>query len=602
MKHGVGKRQLMVLTLLGILFGGVIITCIGGSNMEFSANSPNPSAVGDPLVDGNVTQVTRNIYFTKYLLAEVIDIFTYKNNGSNSLTKFIFCTDSDYDSKLIFLSASGLAGNSLPVSKSPLLMNGYETYEVDLIEPLSPGSVQKIMIRSIYTNLTGTSGTYSAQDCQFQFNLFPISPYEILSYTCTITMPSSATVNTFLPDPPVKTGTSGTWAINDLTAFSSYPVNISFTYNDAPILQMTTLNRRIVIDPWGYLNVEEDHVLSNMGLLPVNSYSYRVPKNATNFQIWDDLGGIQGSDLSSVINDDGKTKNLTINLNTNRARLLGGNQFKYTTSYRLVFEMQLSSSWNNYFLNIQTFTSQMDFLIISETTQVILLTGVTLNEVTPSPDQLIVEETKIVATYSSSMVSPLHNRIIQVTFQVNGFWMMLRPFIFILLIAIMVSVYVFLRKIVRREVTSAIQERVNIPTKSLQEYVSIYEEKSALLRELDQLNEDVKLKKVAKKEYNKRVSNIMEKKKEAEEDLKPLGKVISEADERFRKSIEKFQFYEAERLSVEDSLKALEARYRRGAIPSRSAYLKLTSDFIKRLEKIQNDIDKLLNEFKSYIY
>ncbi len=602
MKHAEGKRRFVVLTILGLLFGGVLITCIGSSSYEPSGNLPNLSGAGDPLVDGNVVSTTRQVFVSKYLLTEVYDTYSYRNNGSTSITKFKFCTDREYDSKLLYVTASQLAGSSLPVSKSALLLNGYETYEVALLEPLLPGDIQKIKITSIYANLTSTAGTYLTQSCSFGFNLYPVTPYEIDTYTCSITMPSTAEMDSYFPNPPVKSGTSATWSVDDLSPFSSYHVSINYTYSDAPILQMSSINRRIIVDPWGYISVEEDHVLLNTGLIPVDSYSYKIPKNATNFDMWDDLGGIQGSTVSSTLNDDDKTKNVTINLNTNRARLLGGNQFKYTTSYRLVVEMHMSSSWNSYYLNVQTFTSQMDFLIVSESTQLILQTALAMKDVTPNPDQIVVQDTKIIAIYSASMVSPFHNRIVQVTFQVNGFWMMLRPFLFILLIFVIVSLYVFLRKVVRKEITPQMLERINIPTKSLQEFVSLYEEKSAFLRELDKLNEDVKLKKVAKKEFNKRVSDILEKKKELDGDLKPLSKEIAEADDRFKKSIEKLQFYEAERLSIEDSLKALEARYRRGAIPSRSAFLKLTSDFNKRMEKIQNDIDKILNEFKSYIY
>ncbi len=602
MKHGLGNRKLVVLALFGLLFGGVLIACVNASKPEVSAVAPLSAGVGDPLVNGKLTVVTREVRITKYLLTEVYDTYSFSNNGSSSLTEFVFCTDDDFDGQLLYVTASGVAGDTYPVTKRSLLLNGFQTYEVELLDVLSPGSVQQIKITSVYANLTQTTGNYQSQECNFNFNLYPVSPYLMSTYKLTINLPSTATANTFIPDPPVKTGTSGTWTINDVAAFSKYPVGINFTYSDAPILQMNSLNRRITIDPWGYLNVEEDHVLFNTGLLSVTTYSYRIPKNATNFQMRDDLGGIQGSVVTPEINDDGKTQNVTINLNENRARLLGGNQFKYTTSYRLVFEMQLSSSWNTYYLNIQTFTSQMDFLIVSETTQIILMTGMTLNEVSPNPDQIIIEQTNIIASFADSMISPFHNRIVQMTFQVDGFWMMLRPFIFIVIILIAASAYVFLRKIVHREATPSLTERINIPTKSLQEFVQIYEEKSALFRELDQLNEDVKQKKVAKKEYTKRVNGILAKKKETDEDLKPLAKVIAEADERFRKSIEKLQYLEAERVSVEDSLKALEGRYRRGAIPSRSAYLKLTSDFVKRLEKIQNDSDKLLNEFKSFIY
>jgi hypothetical protein len=603
MKRGVGKLKLGVLLLFGLLFGGVLFTCISGSLFQSSHTSQNPSIAADPLVYGKVVDAQRDITFTKYLLTEISDTFSFQNNGSTSLTKFIFCTDADYDGKLLFVSASGLAGETYPVTKNTLLLNGYNTYEVELLEALAPGEVQRIKIITIYANLTYTYATeYSTQECNFTFTLSPISPFEISEYSCNIYLPKSASGMSSAPNAETASDNVGTWTGTNLEPFSEVPITLAFFYTDAPILQMNSLNRRIIIDPWGYLIVEEDHVLFNTGQLPVYSYTYRVPLNATNFKIWDDLGGIQGFELAGVFNPDGKTKNVTVNLNVNRARLLGGSEFTCTTSYQLVFGMHLSSSWDKYYLNLQMFTSQMDFLVLLDTTQIILQTGVTLNTISPHPNQIHVQETKIIATYTSEMVSPQHNRIVHVTFQVDGFWMMLRPLIFILLLLVIMSSYVFVRKVMRKQVSAEHLERVNIPTKALNDFVSAYEEKSALLQELDQLNENLKLKKVAKKEYTKRVADIQVRKKETEEDLKPLAKVITEADERFRKILEKLQFSEAERVSIEDSLKALDARYRRGAIPSRAAFQKLFSDFTKRLEKIQNDVDKLLNELKSYIY
>ncbi|OLS13459.1 MAG: hypothetical protein RBG13Loki_2913 [Promethearchaeota archaeon CR_4] len=604
MNQGVSTRKLGVLLLFGILFGGILLTCISASHSQTLYTSQNPSIAADPLIDGKVIEVIRDITLSQYLLTEVSDTYSFENNGTTSLTKFIFCTDADYDAKLLLISASGVAGETYPIVKNSLLFNGYNAYEVEFLEALAPGDVQKIKITTTYFNLTFTSGTYTTQTCKFTFNLYPISPFEIDSYICVVTLPQGASGTNFSPEPSTTTENFATWKTSDVVAFSKLAVTADFSYTAAPILQMNSINRRIIIDPWGYLNVEEDHVLVNTGLLTVQSYSYKIPKNATEFQMWDDLGGIEGSVVTEEVNLDGKTKNVTINLNNNRAALLGGNQFKYTTFYRLVSSMHLSSSWNKYYLNIQIFTSQMDFLIITDTTQVILQTANTLDvkTISPSPNQILMQETKIITTYTSEMISPRHNRIVEISFEVNGFWMMLRPLILILIILVVISGYVFLRKVVHKKGPVELVDRVNIPTKALQEFVSAYEEKSALLRELDQLNEDLKMKKVAKKEHTKRLNNIQERKKETEEDLKPLTKTIAEADERFRKIIEKLQFCEAERISVEDSLTALENRYRRGAIPSRTAFQKLYSDFTKRLEKIQNDVDKLLNELKSYIY
>ncbi|HMF30951.1 MAG TPA: hypothetical protein VKK79_06035, partial [Candidatus Lokiarchaeia archaeon] len=369
-----------------------------------------------------------------------------------------------------------------------------------------------------------------------------------------------------------------------------------------PILQMNSIARRIIVDPWGSVTVQEDHVIFNTGQLPVTTYNFRIPLNATNFTITDAFEAVEGASVSSTTNWDGKTVNVTVSLATNRAPLLAGDTFRYTISYELPLSMFASESWNNYYCFLQSFPTQMDFLIVSETTQIILNGGSSVTSVSPNPESTIIEGMQTTLTFSDSMVSPLQQRVVQISYQVNVFWIIWRPLVFILMFFVASAAYVYARKGLRKVPTQGMADQINIPAKDLQQFVSLYEEKSALQQELDTLNEDVKMKKIPKKSYNKRVKDIQTKSKELDEDIKPLRKSLGESDERFRKIMEKLQFFEAERISVEDSLLALDARYRRGAIPSRSAFQKLYSDFTKRMQKMQRETDKLLSELKSYIY
>ena len=74
-----------------------------------------------------------------------------------------------------------------------------------------------------------------------------------------------------------------------------------------------------------------------------------------------------------------------------------------------------------------------------------------------------------------------------------------------------------------------------------------------------------------------------------------------EINETFENIVKRLDVLEAERISVKDSLTLLESRYKRGRLPSRAAYQKLSDDFKKRRKKIDRTIDKLIQQLRSYL-
>ncbi|MFX0187071.1 MAG: hypothetical protein ACFE8A_04975, partial [Candidatus Hodarchaeota archaeon] len=69
----------------------------------------------------------------------------------------------------------------------------------------------------------------------------------------------------------------------------------------------------------------------------------------------------------------------------------------------------------------------------------------------------------------------------------------------------------------------------------------------------------------------------------------------------FENLVKKIELLETERVSVKDSLNLLETRYKRGRLPSKSAYLKLSDNFLRRRKKIDRSIDKTIQQLRSYL-
>jgi hypothetical protein len=140
-----------------------------------------------------------------------------------------------------------------------------------------------------------------------------------------------------------------------------------------------------------------------------------------------------------------------------------------------------------------------------------------------------------------------------------------------------------------------------IPVNEIREFCSLYEEKNALTLEMRQAEEDAKRKKLAKKNFKNIITKNTAKVDEIQQELTPFKSILNESGEVFENIIKKLDVLEAERISIKDSLNLLESRYKRGRLPSRAAYMKLSDDFKKRRKKIDRTIDKFLQQLRSYL-
>ncbi|GAH36106.1 unnamed protein product [marine sediment metagenome] len=112
----------------------------------------------------------------------------------------------------------------------------------------------------------------------------------------------------------------------------------------------------------------------------------------------------------------------------------------------------------------------------------------------------------------------------------------------------------------------------------------------------------MKRKKLTKKKYLNELKKYDSKLKSLENELTPLRKILEESTKIFVNIFKKLELLEAERFSLKDNINLLENRYKKGKLPSKSAYEKLLGDFLKRREKVRKAIDRQIHELKAYIY
>ena len=156
-------------------------------------------------------------------------------------------------------------------------------------------------------------------------------------------------------------------------------------------------------------------------------------------------------------------------------------------------------------------------------------------------------------------------------------------------------------KVRKKEDATPILKREFIPINEIREFCALYEERNASILEVRQAEEDAKRKKIAKKNLKNILSKNSAKIDEIQQEIIPFKEVLIETGEIFYNIVKRLDLLEAERISIKDSLNLLETRYKRGRLPSRDAFIKLSGDFKKRRKKIDRTIDKFLQQLRSYL-
>ncbi|MFX1596903.1 MAG: hypothetical protein ACFFBK_12670, partial [Promethearchaeota archaeon] len=337
----------------------------------------------------------------------------------------------------------------------------------------------------------------------------------------------------------------------------------------------------------------------NLGEIDFSTISLKIPKNARNLYISDYLGEIQGITVQSIFNS--KYNSIGINLIENRVRLIPNSTFTFNVEYYLPFETNVSLNWFQQSIQIDLLSTIYDYLGRSQTTKIIIEGCYAIKSITDPPEAIKKSEGATIIIYRSDFVNPIETKVIQLTFTLDIFELILRPIIFILIISLIASLFVLYIKTRKKGSDITILETKFIPVNEIREYCSLTEEKHALILEIRQAEEDSKRKKMAKKKYKNILDKNTSKIEEIQKEVVPFKKVLIEAGETFESIIKRLDVLEAERLSIQDSLSLLESRYKRGRLPSRAAYIKLSNDFKKRRKKIDRTIDKLIQQLRSYL-
>ena len=365
-------------------------------------------------------------------------------------------------------------------------------------------------------------------------------------------------------------------------------------------LEIEKINKDIYISPWGIIKNIEEITIENAGIVEVALLSMKIPIDAINVKVYDDLGEVLGVSLIDSI-DDVSTKIVSIQLYQNRVSLTPASKFKFFLEYYLPPEKYISYNWLQQSISINLLTTKYEYLIYEQTTNVFIEGCASVDYMSSLPEALHNSGNSKVLVYSTENISPIVKKNVLLTFTIDLFEIFLRPVVFVMIIALLSSIFVLAIKTLKREEQVSIFKKEFIPTSEIREFCSLYEESNALVLEIRKAESETKRKKLAKKTYKNLLSKNTSKIDQIKEEINPFKKILMETNDTFNNIVKRLDVLDAERISISDSLNLLETRYKRGKLPSKAAYQKLSDDFFNRQKKLDRTIDKYIQQLRSYL-
>jgi len=568
-----------------------------------------------------IVQLIRRTNLSASGLININDKMVILNENDNPINSILIAIPLRDSSNLIYINTVGQTENTLLTERSHGVMGSYEMVKIYFDSPLLPSQETTINVKQTYNNLL----SYEIAELEeglnqlIHFNglLFPLLPYRSEGDVKSIyVIPPLAELHTRkqfnsmgnLVGGNIVYDLATSLSINHLDPFLENLNENNETTVSIKTLQLTGLeiekiNREIFISPWGIIKNTEEVTIENVGIIGVALFSLNIPVDAKNVKIYDDLGELFGSIVNSPTDSSKKVLSIRLSgtVDSNRVSLTPNSKFKFFIEYNLPHEQYVSYNWLQQSISINLLMTNFDFLIHEQTTKVVIEGCGTIDYTSSPPEAIFKTVGTRILVYSSEMVSPFEKKIILFTYTVDIFDLVLRPTIFIMIIAFLSSIFVLIIKTRKREEDESVFKKEFIPTSEIREFCSLYEEKNALVLEIRNAENEVKRKKRAKKTYKNLLTKNTAKIDQIKEEIIPFKKILMETSDTYNNIIKKLDILDAERISVNDSLNLLESRYKRGKLPSKAAYQKLSSDFFNRRKKIDRTIDKYIQQLRSYL-
>ncbi|MFX0196836.1 MAG: hypothetical protein ACFFCW_11970 [Candidatus Hodarchaeota archaeon] len=410
----------------------------------------------------------------------------------------------------------------------------------------------------------------------------------------------------------------------NLTAMDIFP-RIQFEYTSIRPLGTCLENERTVrIVPWGYLLVTERQLLQVNGaeltgtpIRGLEKVKLTIPQNASQLIGYDAMGNLT-LDLSESANF--STVEVTF-----RNIIRGTSSYEFYFSYRLPLKEHITVDDDTGFLTLELpVVSGFNWTIRELTEHIILPEGGTFHpdyfqntsffEIIGTSDKqinltrsgeiqeesgfgILIQRQKM--TLTAQNLFEYHYGNIAISYRSSSLSLLQIPLLISAFLFILGFVYIGTHQIrIRVTPTRAIERE--IPIKLLEDFVTVYNDKTALDERLRRLDERFRRRRITRTAFQHEKRVLDRELKQTENRVSTLKAQLRAEGRRYRDMIEELEVNETEKVTILSSAEELTDRRRKGRI-SKEVLERLKREYTRRLQRTVNRIDRILVEMREEI-
>lgn len=589
----VGRPPSLVLPLL--LFLLLFIASLGANVTAVGAETTAP----DP-VDIRVNHRIHIQNGGSVIINDTISLSTQVNETVKPLQNFSLGFPYEYSSNLVYCFAYDASNPNVRLEVA--MDTGLERiyfYGVRVTFPspvdISDGGSYNFTVVFVLSELVFPSGTL------FNLTRFPIYPsltQDASMYNVTVTLPPQAEFTD--SSHAFSTTQVGLRQIlnhtkEHLESYARESAWLTFDGGGAFLLiQSSEVRRDITLDEMGGFHVSDTYHIINKATTFLTEIKIGLPKGAYDVYARDAMGS-----LGKPRVEPGK-KNVTAYTNatmTFRNPITTDQATDFTLDYRLPWDSYVSQqSFRNFNLTF-TFLERFDWIVRKLTVTIKLPNGAQFVPELSSEDPDVVNKGvfREALTFSRYNVTSLHDLGFSVTYRHLVFWASFQPMLFAGIFVLALFGIALLWRAPRPPVPV-----IPVSMEVLRGFVDAYEERRGILRELETMERQARKGKIPRRRYKVRRRTLEGRLSTLSRDITDLRGKMRKAGPRYADMMRRIEIAETELAGLEDMIRGISLRRRRGELSSET-YRRLLGEYHKKRERAKTTIDGLLLRLKEEI-
>ena len=385
---------------------------------------------------------------------------------------------------------------------------------------------------------------------------------------------------------------------SNLSAFSDHPAwcYASKTGGTAQFLDFEEFTRRIEILGNEQIAVSDSYkVLNKAGVL--NEIQLKLPKEAHSVSAYDEFGLVQESNLKTQ--QAGEHTNATITLTTPHEQQ---DKIHVSLQYKVPWKNHITLAGFGEFHVLLSLVEKPDGVIRRLTATVVLPEGAVLSSST-SQNLNNLKNTAFSTSFSLAFenATSFHDTTLSFAYHRPIFWDSFRPTIWMGTFVFAVAALVGARRAYRPSVVAPLPTAViSIRADDLRSFVTNYDEKRRLLKEVESVEAAARKGKMPRRQYKVRKMTIDGRLTSLSRDLVALRDKLRMAGPRYAELMRQLEIAETELQGAEAEISRAEVRYRRGDL-SPQAYHNVLETNYRRRDRAQTTIDGVLLRLREEI-